>query len=106
MVHESLHTGWGIGRTKWHYSRGVEATGSFECQYILGFHSVSQVPVSITEIIDTKADFPDCSLDDGVNMREGEDILNCDCIDLLVVEDGLVTPILFLDVENQCCVEG
>jgi hypothetical protein len=39
--------------------------------------------------------------DNGVDSREGEDIFDCDSIYFLVVEYGVVTPILLFDIEDR-----
>jgi hypothetical protein len=47
MVHEVLHTSWGIGWTEAHYSWGVEPSGCFESHEIFRFITVLNIPVAI-----------------------------------------------------------
>jgi hypothetical protein len=61
---------------------------------------VSEVPIPITKVVDAIQDFPSCSFDDDVNTREGEDVFNRDCVDLSIVKDWPVTPILLSDIED------
>jgi len=64
------------------------------------------VPVAITEVKDREFNLISGSFNDGVDAWQGEGIFDSDSVDLLVVEYGVETSILFLDVEDGSCVGG
>ena len=39
--------------------------------------------------------------DNRVNLREGEDVFDCDSVYFPIVEYGLITPILLFDVKDR-----
>jgi hypothetical protein len=41
------------------------------------------------------------SFDDCVDIRKGEDVFDCDSVNLLIIEYGVVTPILLFDIEDR-----
>jgi len=102
MVHEVLHTGWGIGWTKAHNSQSVEPSGCFKCYEILHFIAVLNVPVAVAEIKFTKEYHSTHPFNNSVDVGEGEDVFDYDSIDFPIIKYGVVTPILFLDIENRC----
>ena len=107
MIHEALHTSWGIGWSESHDSRGVESICHFECQYVLHlFILVTQVPVSVGEIDFSELGFSSGAFNDGVYAGEWEDVLDCNCIDLSVIEYGVETPVLLFDIEYWGSIRG
>jgi hypothetical protein len=47
VVHETLHTSWGICWAKAYYSWGVKPPGCLKCHEVLCFVAVLNIPITI-----------------------------------------------------------
>ena len=106
MVHEALHAGWGIGRTKGHHSWGIKSSGCFKCHKVFSFVAVSNIPIAVAWVKFAKEYHSSHSFNDSDDAGEGEDVFYCDGVNFSVIEYGTIAPVLLSDVEDGCRVWG
>ena len=107
MIHEALHAGGGIGRSKGHHLQGIEFIRSSEGKNILRLLIlIAHIPVSVGEVNISESGFSSGAFDDGVYTWEREDVLDRNCVDFPIVEYGAEAPVLLFDVEYWGSVRG